>query len=115
MISARGQAVTLTRRAAGAYNPATGAAAVTPTTQNGKGVILDFADGLRKMAGENIAAADRQCLLSALNTVGTALTRPAVNDTLTDAAGNVFTVIAVSELSPAGLDIIYTLTVRANV
>lgn len=114
MIAAKGQTVTLTRRASGAYNSATGTAAITTSTQTGKGVILDFGAGLRKLAGANIAAADRQCILGALNTSGAALTRPAVDDTLTDAAGNVFTVTAVSELSPAGTDIIYDLTVRGN-
>lgn len=109
MIAAKGQAVTLTRRASGAYNPATGAAAITTTTQTGKGVIFDFGDGLRKIAGTNIPATDRQCYLSALG-----ITRPEVDDTLTDASGVVYTVAAVSELSPAGTDILYTLTLRGN-
>ena len=115
MIEAKGQTVTLTRRTSGAYDPATGSATIVDTVQTGKGVILDFATGLRKMAGSNIAAADRQCLLSALNSAGAALTRPAVDDTLTDAAGNAFTITEVSELSPAGTDILYTLTVKAAV
>lgn len=113
MIDAKGQAVTLTRLASGAYDPATGTAAITTTTQTGKGVIFDYGDGLRKMAGSNIPAAARQCYLSALSTTGT-LSRPAVDDTLTDAAGLVYAISAVSELSPAGVDIIYILTMEAN-
>jgi hypothetical protein len=113
MIEAKGQAVTLTRRASGPYDPATGSAAITETTQTGKGVILDFADGLRKIAGTNIPAVARQCFLSALNDNGSPLTRPAVDDKLTDASGVVYTVTAVSELSPAGTDILYTLTIEA--
>jgi len=115
MIEDKGQTVTLTRRTSGAYDPATGSSTIVETVQTGKGVILDFATGLRKMAGSNIAAADRQCLLSALNSAGAALTRPAVDDTLTDAAGNAFTITEVSELSPAGTDILYTLTVKAAI
>lgn len=114
MLEEFGQAVTLTHRAAGAYDPATGTAAITETTQAASAVIFDFAPGLRKMAGENIAAGDRQCYLSALKSDGTALTRPSVNDTLTDANGLALTIVAVSELSPAGVDILYELTVRAT-
>lgn len=114
LIAAKGQVVTLTRRAAGAYNTATGAAAIVSTTQAGKGVILPFATGLRKMAGTNIPATDRQCLLSALTTTGSALTAPKVDDTLTDAGGRVYTVVDVGALAPDGVTSLYELTVRAN-
>lgn len=113
MIAAKGQTLTLTRQASGAYNPATGSAAVTTSTQTGKGVIFDFAGGLRKLAGANIPAVARQCHLSALKTDGTPLTRPEVNDRLTDASSVTYTVTEVSELSPAGTDIFYTLTIEA--
>ena len=113
MIASKGQAVTLTRRQAGAYDPATGAASVTISTQTGKGVIFDFAGGLRKLAGANIPAVARQCYLSALKADGAPLTRPEVNDTLTDAGNTVYTVTAVSELSPAGTDIMYELQIEA--
>lgn len=112
MIEAKGQAVTLTRRTSGAYNPATGTASVTTTTQTGKGVILPFAQGIRKMAGSTVLATDRQCLLSALKSDGTALTPPQVDDTLTDANGDVWAVTEVNALAPAGLDIMFDLTVR---
>lgn len=112
MIAAKGQTVTLTRRAAGAYNPATATSAITETTQTGKGVILPFASGLRKMAGTTIPASDQQCYLSALNSAGAALTAPQVDDTLTDANAQVYTITEVAPLSPAGLSIIYELTVR---
>lgn len=114
LIEAKGQAVTLTRRTSGAYSPTTGMATITTTTQTGKGVIFDFGDGLRKIAGTNIPATDRQCYLSALDATGQTITRPAVDDTLTDASGVKYTVVAVSELSPAGTDIFYTLTLRGN-
>lgn len=113
MIAAKGQPVTLTRRMQGEYNPATGSASITETTQMGKGVIFDFADGLRNLAGTNIPAAARQCYLSALDMAGAVLTRPAVDDRLSDVSGVTYNVSAVSELSPAGTDILYTLTIEA--
>lgn len=114
MIEAKGQAVTLTRQASGGYDPATGSASVTTTTQTGKGVILPFGPGLRKMAGTNITADDRQCILSGLASDGSVITAPKVGDTLTDAAGLVYEITETAPLAPAGLTIIYELTVRAN-
>jgi hypothetical protein len=109
LIDAKGQAVTLTRRTSGAYNTATGAAAITTTTQTGKGVILPFATGLRKIAGTNIPATECQCLLSAVG-----ITAPEVDDTLTDAAGTVWSIVEVTTLAPAGEALLHDLTVRAS-
>ena len=112
MIKAKGQAVTLTARSGGAYNPATGSSAITETTQAGKGVILPLA-GYRKVDGVNIIAGDETLLLSALNAAGAALTEPSVNDILTLADGTTsYTFVEVNALSPAGLDIIYDCVVR---
>lgn len=110
MIAAKGQAVTLTRRASGSYDPATGTAAITTTTQTGKGVILPLA-GYRKAQG-NIVAGDETLLLSGLNAAGAALTAPHVDDTVTDAGGNVFQLVALDPLHPAGLDIIFDCVIR---
>lgn len=112
LIAAKGQAVTLTRRAAGAYNPATGTAAITDTTQTGKGVILPLVLGFRKETGTNIPLGSVQCILSALGT-SAALTAPKVDDSLTDSTGKVWTVIEVSPLAPAGTALIYDLTMKA--
>lgn len=112
LIDDKGQTVTLTRRTAGAYNPATGTSAVVETTQTGKGVILPFGPGLRNQSGSTITADDRQCYLSALNSAGAALTEPKVNDTLTDANSYVWTIVEVAPLAPAGLKIMYELTLR---
>lgn len=111
MIDAKGQSVTLTRRTAGTYNPATGAAAITTSTQTGKGVILPLAAGLRHMGGTNIPLGAKQCLLSGLNTAGTALTAPKVDDTLTDANGDVYVISEVNPHEPAGLSIIHDLMI----
>ena len=111
MIDAKGQTVTLTRRASGAYDPATGTATITETTQTGKGVILPLA-GYRKFGNANIVAGDETLLLSGLNSAGAALTTPHVDDSLTDAGGNVFALVAVDPLHPAGLDILYDCVIR---
>ena len=113
MLAEDGQAVTLTRRAAGAYNVATGSAAITETTQTGSAVILPFSQGIRKRGDSTITAADRWCILSGLTTDGSTLTEPKVDDKLTDAAGNAYTITEVSPLEPAGLAIIYELTIRS--
>lgn len=114
MIAARGQAVTLTREASGAYNPATGTATITETTQTGKGVILPLA-GYRRVDGVHIIAGDETLLLSALASDGTALTAPLPGDVLTLADGTTkYTFTTVNPLRPAGLDIILDCVVRGH-
>lgn len=108
-----GQTVTITRQSAGAYNPATGTAAVVETTQTAKAVIFPFGPGLRNQAGSSITADDMQCLLAALTTAGTVLSEPKVNDVLIDSNSARWTITEVSPLAPAGLTIMYELTVRA--
>lgn len=108
LIRAKGQTVTITRRAAGAYAPATGTAAITQTTQTGKGVILPLGAGYRKEPGTNIPLGSVQCLLSALG-----ITAPHVDDTVTDAGGKAWTVVATSPLEPAGTALLYDLTMKA--
>lgn len=111
MIAAKGQAVTLTRRASGSYDPATGAAAITTSTQSGKGVILPLA-GYRKVGMGNIVAGDETLLLSGLNTAGAAITAPKVDDELTDAGGKVYALVAIDPLHPDGTDILYDCVIR---
>lgn len=108
LIAAKGQAVTLTRRASGAYNPATGAASVTETTQTGKGVILPLSAGVRHSANTSIPAGSVQCLLSAVG-----ISAPELDDRLTDAAGKVWAIVEVSTLEPAGEALLYDLRVTA--
>lgn len=113
MIEAKGQAVTLTRHAEGAYNPATATAAITTSTQTGKGVILPFGQGARYQAGSNVIAADKLCYLSALTSSGSVVTAPQVGDTITDANSVVYEITEVAPLAPAGLTIIYEIKMRA--
>lgn len=107
----KGQTVTLTRRAASSYDPAAGAPTVTTSTQTAVAVILPKSP-IRDMSGTAVPSTQRQCLLSALSTSGVALTAPKVNDTLTDTNSDVWVITEVSPLSPAGLDILYELTLK---
>jgi len=109
LLRGKGQTVTLTRQTAGTYNPATGQATITTTTQTGVGAIFDYAD--KNIDGALIVSGDKQLLLSALNSVGTALTPPAVNDTVT-AGGVVRTITRIKTLSPAGITIIFDCNLR---
>lgn len=110
MIAAKGQTVTLTRSVEGAYNPATSKASITTTTQTGKGVILPLSAGVKFLGGSNIPKGAKQCLLAGVGTNGAALALPHVGDVLTAGAVK-YTVVEVSPLEPAGLPIIYDLTI----
>lgn len=111
MIAAKGQAVTLTRRASGAYNPATGTAAITTSTQTGKGVILPLA-GYRKIDGTSVVAGDETLLLSGLNSAGSPLTAPIVGDYVTGTDGATYAMTVIDPLRPAGLSIMYDCVIR---
>lgn len=111
LIAAKGQTVTLTRRAAGSYDTAAGAAAITTSTQTAAGVVLPMST-FRKASDAIVVEGDRQLLLSALNSAGAALTAPHVDDTVTLADGSVSTIVAVDPLSPAGMDLIFDCTLR---
>jgi len=114
VIASKGQSVTITRQASGSYDPATGSASITPSTQNAKGVILPFSTGLRKMAGSNIPATDKQCLISPIAVLGADLIAPMVDDTLTDASGQVYKIVEVNPLAPDGTNVLFDLTVRGS-
>lgn len=113
LISAKGMALTITRRTAAAYNPATGSTAISTSTQTGRGVMFDYPPGLKKMAGTNIAIGERQLLLSALNSAGAAITAPQVDDEIVWGS-KVYLVTAVDTLDPAGSALMFTCTVRGT-
>jgi len=112
MIAARGQTVTLTRKAGGAYDPATGTAPITETTQIGKGVILPLS-GYRRFDGTSIVAGDETLLMAAQNTTGGAITDPVPGDAVTLGVAE-YTFVAVNPLRPAGLDIMFDCVVRGH-
>ncbi len=107
-----GQAVTLKHTDPGTYNPATGGYTGGSTiTQYGYGAVVDWES--RHIDGTLIKIGDRRLLLSPLNTAGAALTAPVLNDTVTDAAGVVYTmVVPLKIVSPGGTPVIYECNLR---
>lgn len=110
-----GQAVTITTRAAGAYDPATGAASVTETTQAGTGALFDIIalrGGEQNADGSAVLTTDKQLLLSPYTTGGAAITPPVADSTRVLVDGDTYTVKVVREVSPAGTPVMYDCNVR---
>ena len=112
LLLGKGQAVTLTHVVPGTYDPATGGVTNTTTTQTGTGAIVEW--DARQVDGTLIKIGDKKLLLSPLNTAGTVLTAPVLGDTVTDAAGTVYTLVApLNTLSPSGTAVLYDCNMRA--
>lgn len=111
LLKGKGQSVTITKRTAGAYNPATGTATVTTTTETGTGAIFDY--GTKQIDGTLIKVGDKQLLLSAFKTDGTALSIPSLNDTVTDVNGTTYTLVKpLKAIAPAGTIVMYDCNIR---
>jgi len=95
MLKGKGQTLTISRQTSGTYDPATGQASVTVTTQTGDGTIFDYDD--KNIDGSLILSGDKQLFLSAVNLIA-----PQVNDTVTDAGGEVRTITRIKTLAPSG-------------
>ena len=105
-----GQAVTLTHVEPGTYVPGEGITNTT-TTQAGTGAVVDWDS--RQVDGSLILIGDKRLLLSPLNTAGAVLTAPVLGDTVTDAAGVVYTLVApLKTVSPAGTVVLYDCNLR---
>jgi len=109
LLKGKGQEITVTRQTAGAYDPATGTAAVTTTTQTAYGAMFEYGD--KNIDGVLIKEGDKQLLLSALNSAGTALVAPQLNDTVTINTV-VYTVVRIKPLSPAGTTVLFDCNIR---
>ena len=112
LLKGKGQILTLTKVTAGTYNPATGAMTGTTTsTQTAYGAIFDY--GAKQIDGTLIKAGDKQLLLSAFKTDGTALTAPVLGDTVS-IGGVVYTLVEpLKTVGPAGITVIYEANLRA--
>lgn len=112
LLKGKGQSITLTKVTAGTYNPATGAMTGTTTsTQTAYGAIFDY--GAKQIDGTLIKAGDKQLLLSAFKTDGTALTAPVLGDTVS-IGGVVYTLVEpLKTVGPAGITVIYEANLRA--
>jgi hypothetical protein len=109
LLKGKGQSITLSRQTAGAYNVSTGTASVTTTTQTAYGAMFEYGD--KNIDGVLIKEGDKQLLLSALNSAGTALVAPALNDTVTINTV-VYTVVRIKPLSPAGTTVLFDCNIR---
>lgn len=112
LLLGKGQTVTITHVVPGVYDPATGGVTNTETTQTGTGAVIEW--DARQIDGTLVRVGDRRLLLSPLNTAGAALTAPVLGDTVTDAAGVVYTLVApLKTVSPAGTAVLYDCNMRA--
>lgn len=109
MLTRYGQSLTITSHSIGPYDPATGTATDTITTQTGVGVIFEWGQqGSTPSFGKSmidrslIVAGDKQLYLSS-----TSITMPSINDNVTDVNGKVYTIKMIKELAPSGTAVLY--------
>jgi hypothetical protein len=112
LLKGKGQSITLTKVTAGTYNPATGAMTGTTTsTQTAYGAIFDY--GAKQIDGTLIKAGDKQVLISAFKSDGSALTAPVLGDTVTIGGVTYTLVEPLKTVGPAGITVIYEANLRA--
>jgi len=112
LLVGKGQAVTITHSSVGTYNPSTGSAAITTSTQYGYGAVSEWS--ARQIDGTLIKAGDRRLLLSPLNSSGVALNAPVIGDTITDSLGAVFTLVdPLKIMAPAGTVVLFDCNMRS--
>lgn len=99
-----GQIVTLTTKSVGAYNPATGNAAVTVSTQQVKAVV--FPRGAKDIDGTLIQQGDQKLLLSMAGA-----TAPHLDDTVTIGT-TTYTITFIKLLTPAGINVLCECNIR---
>lgn len=104
-IAEDGLLATLTRQASGNYDPTTGAATVTTTTQTAYGIRTNWAK--RDIDGTLIKSGDVKIILAASGLTNA----PQVDDTITF-DGTVYTIKGVYPVSPADVVIVYNLNAR---
>jgi hypothetical protein len=111
LLKGKGQSVTLTKVTAGTYDPATGGFTGAGTsTQTAYGAVFDY--GAKQIDGTLIKAGDKQLLLSAVKTDGTALTAPVLGDTVSIGSVTYTLVEPLKEINPAGTIVMYEVNLR---
>lgn len=103
-LSEYGQTVTISAKSIGAYNPATGNAAVTVSTQQVKGVVFPIEDNT--IDGTLIQQGDQKLLLSMVG-----VTPPHVGDTVTIGATS-YTITFIKLLTPSGVNVLCECNIR---
>lgn len=99
-----GQSVTLTKITEGEYDPATGAASITETTQTGNGVLMDYGQSI--IDGEMIQLGDKQLLLSSVG-----ITPPEIGDLVTIGSKK-RTITQIKDYNPAGTSVMLDCNLR---
>ena len=99
-----GQDVTLTRKSAGTYDPATATSIITETTQTGKAAL--FPRGIKDIDGTLIKQGDYKMLLSPMN-----ITTPIVGDTVT-ANSIIYKITMIKENAPANIPVLIECNIR---
>ena len=105
LIEKFGKALTLTRQSSGSYDPSTGSATVTTTTQAAHGIRTSWA--AQDIDGSLIKSGDLKIVLAASGLT----TAPQVDDTITFDS-TVYTIKGVYPVCPADVVIVYNLNVR---
>lgn len=106
LLALRGQTVTLTKIVPGAYDPATQRPAAPQTTEQlVSGVATQY--NVREIDGVLIRADDMRLIISPLKTDGTAVLPPEPTHTYELANGDVWNVVAVNPINPAGTPVAY--------
>lgn len=105
-----GRQLTLISTRLGTYDPETASAPVNESPQTVTGVLLEYStkdSGIAQQAGYLIKAGDRKLLMG---TAGVQ-TPPVANDRVTIGT-DIYLVIRVRTLAPAGVDVLYECQVR---
>ena len=107
LLTQYGQPVTRTANTAGAYDPATGAAANTSVSTTRQGALFSYGkDAQQYVRGNLVQINDRKLLLDPAGQV-------ALTDTYT-IQGEVYTVVSIKPTDPAGVPVLYELHVRLS-
>lgn len=99
-----GQSVTINKKTTGAYDPATGTATVTASTQTGVGVVFDV--NKKDIDNTLVLQGDKTLLLSQIG-----IDNINVNDSVTIGT-KTYNVTSVQDLNPAGTNVMYTCNIR---
>lgn len=99
-----GQSVTIRHRTSGAYDPATGAVAVTTTDEAGYGAVFDY--DTKHIDGTMIVRGDKYALLSPIG-----ITAPDTDDRLI-IGGVEYGIVSIKTEAPAGTAVLHTVQIR---
>ncbi len=109
MIKEHGIALTLRKRAAGAYNVATGTVTTTNTDYAVRGYFYDYTPDM--IDGNSILRGDRRVVLDSVLTNGTATPEPDATDQIIG-LGDTVNIVKVMEIKSGSATMCYQLQVR---